>query len=301
MNWYKTSKKVKGKQYSWTYINLPKEIEKILVDFGKEIDPEDLFVKEADSGLEKEPHVTIKYAILTNEVKDIRERLEEEKGGKFYLGESSMFETPKYDVIKIEVESKDLKRIHNKLNELPHEDKYPDYNAHATIAYLKKGKGKKYVGKFKINNSFDFKEIFFGDQDKKDYKIKLASVFNLKDNSKKKDIPSIANKVRIEQVKCHNDDCLKERCLPSSRALRKELIENGYDATVVQGIFRIDNPDKAKDNIKTLLHYWVEVDGLIVDITASQFNDRLQDEKMNPTEIGTYSDLPRYTYIQDWI
>jgi 2'-5' RNA ligase len=171
------SKKVSG-NYSWSYINLPKEVEDKMKEFGEEIDKEDLYVKEADDGLETEFHVTVKYGLLTDNPKEPKGRLEDEKGGEFYLGESSIFETEKYDVVKMEVESEDLKRIHDRLNELPHEDKYPDYKAHATIAYVKKGKGKKYVGKFKIDQSFKFKEVYFGDKQKKNHEIKLSNMFN---------------------------------------------------------------------------------------------------------------------------
>lgn len=164
----------KKNDYSWVYINLSKEIEELMLDFKEKIEKEDIFEKEEDVC----DHVTIKYGLKTDDPKDPKSRLEDEKGGEFYLGESSIFETEKYDVVKIEVESEDLKRIHDRLNELPHEDKYPDYKAHATIAYVKKGKGKKYVGKFKIDKAFKFKEVYFGDKQKKNHKIKLANLFN---------------------------------------------------------------------------------------------------------------------------
>jgi hypothetical protein len=172
------AKTISNPKYSWAYVNAPKDIEKFLLEFGEDINSQDLFKEEADGGIEKDCHVTIKYGLLTDDVKDIRDRLKNEKGGKFYLGESSIFETEKYDVVKIEVESDDFKRIHDRLNELPHEDKHPDYKAHATIAYVKKGMGKKYIGKFKINKSFKFKEVFFGNTKNKDFKIKLANEIN---------------------------------------------------------------------------------------------------------------------------
>lgn len=177
MNWYKKAKET-NHDYSWVYVDLPKEIQNMVIEFGKEIDDDDLYKKEADSGRETEPHITIKYALLTDLFKDIKDRLDGEKGGEFYLGKSTIFETDKYDVVKIDVESEDLKRLHDRLNELPHEDKYPDYHAHVTIAYLKKGRGKKYIGKFKIDKKIKFKEIFFGDRERKDHKIKLGYIFN---------------------------------------------------------------------------------------------------------------------------
>ncbi len=41
------------------------------------------------------------------------------------------------------------------------------------IAYVKSGTGKKYDGKFKIDEKFDFDCVYFGDIDKKDHKVKL--------------------------------------------------------------------------------------------------------------------------------
>ena len=172
-SWYKTAKQT-DHSYSWVFLDLPSEVSQQIIEFGESIDPEDLYKSEADGGLEKECHVTVKYALTTDEAKEIKERLDGEKGGKFHMGESSIFETEEYDVVKIEVESEDLERLHNRLNELPHEDKYPDYKAHATIAYVKKGKGKKYVGKFKINKDFKFKEVHFGDRKEKNTKINLS-------------------------------------------------------------------------------------------------------------------------------
>ena len=134
----------------------------------------------------------------------------------------------------------------------------------------------------------------------------------------KPSVKSIATKVRNELVKCYGDEeCLRETCLPSSRDLKKELIKYGYQATITQGVFRVDNPDtkavsqmdvdglteeEIEDAKYNPLHYWVEVDNLIVDITADQFNNELEDEIMHPITIGTYSELDRYTPIRkDWI
>lgn len=178
MNWYKTAKKVEH-SYSWVFINLPKEIQQQIVDFGEEIDKEDLYTKEAENGLETEPHITVKYGLLTEDVKEPKECIKGLKGGKVYLGSSSIFEREKYDVVKITVESETLEAIHNELNQLPHEDKHMEYQAHATIAYVKSGCGKKYDKKFKLNKGFSFKEVFFGNNEK-DYKIVLGhTVFNL--------------------------------------------------------------------------------------------------------------------------
>lgn len=164
--------------YSWVFLNLPEDIQKQIISFGKEIEKEDLYDKEGDDGLELDPHITVKYGLLTEDYKDAKDRIDNEKGGTVYLGKSSIFENEDFDVVKIDVESKDLERLHNKLNALQHEDKHPDFHAHATIAYVKSGKGKKYVNKFNLDKKFKFNEVFFGDKEENHKKIKLC--FNLK-------------------------------------------------------------------------------------------------------------------------
>ena len=162
-----------GHEHSWVFVDLPKDIIDLMLQFGEQIDPEDLYEKEAENGLEKEPHITVKYGLTTNDVADVKDRLEKEKGGSGHIGSSSIFEVDEYDVVKVTVESEDLLRIHTKLNELPHEDSHPDYQAHATLAYVKSGTGKKYKGKFHINKDFKFNEVFFGDLKGKNHKVKL--------------------------------------------------------------------------------------------------------------------------------
>ena len=169
---YKIAKEVSN-DYSWAYVNLTSDIQKMMLDFGDQIPEEDRYTEEADEGLEKDIHVTVKYGLLTNDVNDIKGRMKNERGGEMYLGESSIFECDDYDVVKITVESDDLKRLHARLNELKHEDNFPDYKAHATIAYVKKGEGKKYDGKFKIDKKCKFNCIYFGDLNNKDHKINL--------------------------------------------------------------------------------------------------------------------------------
>lgn len=137
-------------------------------------------------------------------------------------------------------------------------------------------------------------------------------------------IQGIAAKVRSGMA-TNDDDALQAMCLPASRKVVEELGRQGINAIVVQGTFTIDNPDPSASEdwdiedfmgdeemmeqaTYTPLHYWAEVlispnenENLVVDITASQFNDEL-DSPVPAIQIGTYSQLGRYTPIQrDWI
>jgi|2_EtaG_2_1085320.scaffolds.fasta_scaffold01103_13 hypothetical protein len=116
-------------------------------------------------------------------------------------------------------------------------------------------------------------------------------------------IKDIALFVRQNLVKSYDDEYLRAVCLDCSRILKDELIKHGYNAVVVQGQFEIDEydythydeyDDDQDDEFYFPLHYWVEVDGTIVDLTATQFNDELNGEEMPAIVIGSYNDFPRY-------
>ena len=146
---------------------------------------------------------------------------------------------------------------------------------------------------------------------------KTKNWYKLSQKLQRPTIEQIAVNVRKNMVKCYDDDCLKALCLPVSRKLKEELIRNGYDAIVVQGVFKIDLPNEEyfedwdvedfkneqemEEAKYTPLHYWVEVKDIIIDITASQFNDEL-DEPVDAIQIGSYADLERYIPIhKGWI
>lgn len=143
------------------------------------------------------------------------------------------------------------------------------------------------------------------------YKISKASL----------SVEEIASQVRNSLLR-DDEETLAALCLPVSRHLAQILINNGYKAaSVVQGTFTVDNPDpSAYDewDIKdfgsgeeteedyeemeaakyTPLHYWVQLNNIVVDITADQFNDEL-DEPMPEVVTGDINALERYTVITD--
>ena len=54
----------------------------------------------------------------------------------------------------------DLVNLNYTVSKLPNEDKYPIYIPHLTLAYLKPGTGKKYIGSRKIHEMFSDKIIW---------------------------------------------------------------------------------------------------------------------------------------------
>ncbi len=107
-------------------------------------------------------------------------------------------------------------------------------------------------------------------------------------------IRSIALHVRSQFIA---DGCdVDGRCVELAEALCSELVRRGYDPKTVRGKFRMDRPYTKwgpQPDPCTAIHEWVEIDGLIVDVTAAQFNDYLN-EAASQILIGTYKELRRY-------
>lgn len=104
----------------------------------------------ADDGREGEPHVTVKYGLHTADPEDVKRALMGHGPVKLRFGKTSLFPPNKedgYEVVKVDIESPDLQRLNKKIaSALPHTDTHPDYHPHATVAYVKIGKGKQYSG-----------------------------------------------------------------------------------------------------------------------------------------------------------
>ena len=126
-----------------------------------EIKEEDIY-DEDGHGLESEPHVTLLYG-LHDTVKD-DDVLEASTKGvmSIGLGNPSLFENEKFDVLKFDAEAPFLHDINDELSKLPHTTDFPDYHPHCTIAYLKPGKGKEYTKLFKgrIYEVFPTKSVY---------------------------------------------------------------------------------------------------------------------------------------------
>jgi len=131
------------------YINL-EGIDKL----HKKIEKKDIFTgEESDNekyGIESEIHITVKYG-FTDKVSDhdVLNDCRDSKMKDIKFNKISLFENDKYDVLKFDIDNTTLNKLNEKISKYPNNDKYPKYHAHSTIAYIKKGKGQKYVDMFK--------------------------------------------------------------------------------------------------------------------------------------------------------
>jgi len=111
------------------------------------IDSNDLYNEVGeDYGLETEPHVTLLFGLHKGIPTSTVEKVLDDR--TFYTCKghnASIFENEKYDVLKFDIEGDGLHEINDELKKQPHTSDFPDYHPHMTIAYLKPGKGKKYI------------------------------------------------------------------------------------------------------------------------------------------------------------
>jgi hypothetical protein len=133
----------------------------------------------ANDGREDQPHVTVKFGLHTNNVADVRRVLAGEPPITVRLGKTSLFpakEGAAYDVVKVDVDSPDLHRLNKKIADaLPHTDTHPTYKPHVTLAYVKPGAGKKYVGRTDLaGRTMTVGAVTFSGKDRQEIPIALS-------------------------------------------------------------------------------------------------------------------------------
>jgi len=144
-----------------------------------QIEDEDLYQPKDDPsyGKEHEPHVTILFG-LHDDVPDadVEEEIDKIKTPELSFKGISAFSNAKFDVLKFDVESKDMHALNKKFKEFPYTSDFPDYHPHATICYLKPKTADKYIKKLKdtIDMEIVVEKVVYSKADgsKKSYKLK---------------------------------------------------------------------------------------------------------------------------------
>ena len=118
------------------------------------IKPEDLLRPRPDLGIEEplqtEPHTTVLYGFDMDDFNwdEFHEFTNNKKNLPYtlHVNNISCFDNPNYDVLKFDVVSPELHDLNEEVKTaFKHTSTFPNYKPHITIAYLKKGTGKKYI------------------------------------------------------------------------------------------------------------------------------------------------------------
>jgi 2'-5' RNA ligase len=127
-------------------------------------------------GREEEQHITILYGFYKqvngDDFKEILDKYKEPIEAE--LTGISLFENEDFDVVKIDVKpSKELLAIRKEVEDFPATIRYKEFHPHMTLAYVKKGEGKKYVQKFKKPIKIKTSNIIYSTKDRKKTKFSL--------------------------------------------------------------------------------------------------------------------------------
>jgi 2'-5' RNA ligase len=136
-----------GQTYDFgsSQFNLPDDVGQKVQSLARRIPEEDL----AKDGREAESHVTLKYGLHTEDPEELAAILANEPPVRVRIGKTSIFpssESGSGDVVKLDVDSPDLHRLNKKVSDaLEVTDTHPEYQPHVTVAYVKPGRGQKYI------------------------------------------------------------------------------------------------------------------------------------------------------------
>ena len=129
--------KLSAAKDGWLGVPAPRDMKERLKVFHKYIKRDEL----ADDGIDRDPHITVAYGLDNIGEADRIKVIQMPKGAKIKVKGISTFDNPDKTVLKFDIDSDDLKEIHNSIEKeigLPGKT-FKDYKPHMTIAYLKKG------------------------------------------------------------------------------------------------------------------------------------------------------------------
>lgn len=162
----KTYKKLFKEEYDFHCLMLKLNNDFVLRNirlFQSKIKPEDIYNDKSNNfGLELKPHITIIYGLKNeDDYDDLQNYFRSKPEVKFTIGEVSLFENENYDVLVLDVISNDLIKYNSYVKDnFDCEITFDTYKPHITIAYLKKGLGKKY-----LNFESDLTDEIFREED----------------------------------------------------------------------------------------------------------------------------------------
>jgi 2'-5' RNA ligase len=164
--------------YGCVMARIDEESTRKILDFNTKMIGEHIIYREGDEyGREKEPHITLKYGLVNGYTEEeMRKMLHKVTPFHIDVKGISLFENEKFDVIKFDVDGKELRALNEIFCKLPNHDKYDEYHPHMTLAYVHKGMGKHMVKEARKIAKIPVNGIVYSNRGEK-------SVFDLKEST----------------------------------------------------------------------------------------------------------------------
>jgi len=173
-SWYRSYLKLFASKYDYAtaMLDVPGMDEKIKQWRKENLTPEMLDEENADGDCDG--HITILYGLLSDDVEAVKEAIKDygKDSIEFEVDAIQIFENDT-DVISAKIISKDLAELNKMISKLPNENTYDEFIPHMTMAYLKSGEGKQFVGQKPFKGKFSVKEFMLSDKNGEKEIIKL--------------------------------------------------------------------------------------------------------------------------------
>lgn len=142
------------------------------------IDEDDITRVNGTYGREKykDAHVTLLYGLHEDaKIDELEDELLKKPFKTIRPTQISYFETGNYDVVKLEVDYAFIKELNKVCKKYPYTTQHNRYIPHMTIAYVKKGTGKKYKEKLetKLIKTLRPSELVYSDKNNKKTRTKV--------------------------------------------------------------------------------------------------------------------------------
>lgn len=142
----KAYKNKEAHSFSSLQCDMPADLSSEIYNWGVKNIPDNMLADKGRQPLD-DIHVTLKYGLHEHDPIELRELLFKFGPVKATLGDVSIFENDKADVVQLGVESPQLHKLNKIISDnFEHTDSYDSYIPHITISYVKSGQGKKFVG-----------------------------------------------------------------------------------------------------------------------------------------------------------
>ncbi len=157
-----------GHKYATTQLDLPPPVAYRVLRMGRSI-PDALL---AGDGREHAPHVTLLYGIGDGDLERVHAVLSGEAPVALRFGVTACFPAKasdalrggeSHDVVYLSVHSPALSRLHQILAKaIPHKSSHPTYKPHVTLAYVRAGEGRRFIGsRVLLGRELTVKEVTF--------------------------------------------------------------------------------------------------------------------------------------------
>lgn len=158
--------------YGCVMARIDEKAARVILDFNYKVIGDNMIYEEEghEYGREVQSHITLKYGLVNSYTEEqMKKILQHVKPFDITVKGLSVFENDKYDVIKFDVDGKELRELNEIFNRLPNHDEHGDYSPHLTLAYIHKGMGKRFVKNPKKMARIKVNMIEYSDKGTKTY------------------------------------------------------------------------------------------------------------------------------------